>query len=44
MNRSPPHRLNHPVPDEMALWHLLVWIVALLLAIAMFAWWNLPAF
>jgi hypothetical protein len=44
MTRSAHHRLVAPVPDEMSVWHLVVVFLAILLAIAWFACWVLPAF
>jgi hypothetical protein len=44
MARSAPHPLHAHWPDAMRLRHLIVWVLALLLAIAWFAGWILPAF
>jgi hypothetical protein len=38
------HRLHLPLPEVMQVWHFIVWVFAVLLAIVWFAGWILPAF
>lgn len=44
MARSAPHWLHAPLPEGMRIRHLVILLIALLLAIAWFAGWILPAF
>jgi hypothetical protein len=42
MATSAPHRLVTHLPAGMTLWHLVIWLIAVLLAVLWFAGWIQP--